>query len=84
MSDDNVLMKMVNGVIVPLSEDEIAQIKIDAENEKKEEEEKKVKQKEQDDLAKLVTEQKQEARKSLLSKLSALGVTEQEFNTLIK
>lgn len=84
MSDDNVLMKMVNGIIVPLSETEIAQMKIDAENDKKEQEEIKVKQKEKEDLQKLLVEQKKEARKSLLSKLSALGITEQEFNTLVK
>lgn len=81
---DTVLMKMENGVLKPLNENEIAQIKIDAEKDKIEVEALKVKEKEKEDLEKLLAEQKKEARKSLLSKLSALGITEQEFNTLVK
>lgn len=73
-----------NGQEVELTVQDLEQLEKDKLQDLQREEDRQVILKAEEDAQKLVKEKQDKARASLLSKLSSLGITEEEFNTLVK
>lgn len=73
-----------NGIEVELTVEEIEQLEKDRLRNLQEEEDRQVALKAEEEAQKLLKEKQDKAKASLLSKLSALGITEEEFTSLVK